>query len=62
VVLVTHDVAEAAYLGDETALMSQGRIVQRGPFEDLVRRPADAFVTEFLRAQRALFRFDESRA
>lgn len=62
VLLVTHDLAEAAFLGDEIALMRQGRIVQRGAFEDLMRRPADPFVTEFIRAQRPLLGSEESRA
>lgn len=61
VLLVTHDIAEAAFLGAEIALMRQGRIVQRGTFEDLARRPADPFVTEFIQAQRPLLRLEETR-
>lgn len=52
VLLVTHDMGEAAYLGDEIALMREGRILQRGRFEELLSRPADPFVAEFIRAQR----------
>src|SRR5262249_50253706 len=52
VILVTHDMAEAAYLGDEVALMRAGHILQRGPMDALVETPADPFVAEFLRAQR----------
>lgn len=52
VLLVTHDMGEAAYLGDEIALMREGRILQRGPFRELLARPADPFVAEFIRAQR----------
>jgi osmoprotectant transport system ATP-binding protein len=52
VLLVTHDMGEAAFLGDEIALMREGRIVQRGTFRDLLERPADPFVSEFIRAQR----------
>jgi len=55
VVLVTHDLAEAALLGHVLVLLEGGRVVQRGSFEDLVRRPASPFVTRFVRAQR---RFD----
>jgi osmoprotectant transport system ATP-binding protein len=54
VVLVTHDMAEAAYLGDEIALMRDGRVVQRGTPTALLERPSDPFVTEFIRAQRLL--------
>ena len=53
-VLVTHDLAEAAYLGDEIVLMNEGRIVQRGTLADLRERPATEFVSEFLNAQRSL--------
>jgi osmoprotectant transport system ATP-binding protein len=51
VVMVTHDVAEAALFGTAISLMTRGRIVQQGSFEELARRPADPFVTEFLSAQ-----------
>jgi osmoprotectant transport system ATP-binding protein len=52
--LVTHDLAEAAYLGDEIVLMNEGRIVQQGSIADFRERPANNFVTEFINAQRAL--------
>lgn len=52
VLFVTHDMAEAAYLGDEICLMRQGRLIQRGPLKELVDSPADPFVEEFLKAQR----------
>jgi osmoprotectant transport system ATP-binding protein len=52
VVLVTHDLAEAGYLGDEIVLLREGRILQTGKLKDLLDRPADAFVTRFIRAQR----------
>ena len=53
-ILVTHDLAEAAYLGDEIVLMNAGRIVQRGTLADLRERPSDPFVSDFINAQRAL--------
>jgi osmoprotectant transport system ATP-binding protein len=52
VVLVTHDLAEAAFFGGTVVLMRDGAIVQRGTLADLVRRPADPFVTRFVHAQR----------
>ncbi len=54
VLFVTHDMGEAAYVADEIALMRAGRILQRGTLADLMQRPADPFVTEFIRAQRPL--------
>jgi osmoprotectant transport system ATP-binding protein len=53
-ILVTHDLAEAAYLGDAIVLMNEGHIVQQGTLADLRERPANDFVTEFINAQRSL--------
>jgi osmoprotectant transport system ATP-binding protein len=53
VVIVTHDLGEAAYLGDQVAVMLDGRIEQRGTVEDLFRRPATDFVAAFVKAQRS---------
>jgi osmoprotectant transport system ATP-binding protein len=50
-VLVTHDMQEAAYLGDEIVLMRRGRISQKGSFQELVDHPAEHFVTEFIQHQ-----------
>ncbi len=52
VVIVTHDLAEAAFLApDDIALMRHGAIVQRGSFEQLRLNPADDFVREFVANQ-----------
>lgn len=53
VLLVTHDMNEAAYFAAEIVLMREGRIVQRGSLDDLLLRPAEPFVGEFIRAQRS---------
>jgi osmoprotectant transport system ATP-binding protein len=52
--LVTHDLAEAAYLGDEITLMNEGQIVQQGSISSLQKNPASDFVSEFINAQRGL--------
>jgi osmoprotectant transport system ATP-binding protein len=52
VVLVTHDLAEAAFFADDVVLLASGRIEQRGPMRDLIAAPATPFVAEFVRAQR----------
>ncbi len=54
VVLVTHDLAEAAHLAEEIVLLEGGRIVQRGTLRALLDRPAEPFVERFVRAQRTL--------
>lgn len=54
VLMVTHDVAEAAYFGNTITLLLEGRVLQHGSFRDLVQKPADPYVTAFLRAQRPI--------
>jgi len=54
VLLVTHDMPEAAFLGHEIAIMHEGRMVQRGRLADLLRAPAHPIVTQLVHAQRAL--------
>ena len=52
VVLVTHDVGEAAFFADRVVLLRDGRVVQEGAPRELVERPAEPFVEAFVRAQR----------
>ena len=54
VVLVTHELAEAAYLGQQIVLLRQGQVVQAGSFEALRDHPTSRFVTDFINAQRRL--------
>jgi len=51
VVLVTHDLVEAARLGDWLVLLNAGRIVQQGPYAEFSLCPAEPFVREFFHAQ-----------
>jgi osmoprotectant transport system ATP-binding protein len=53
VVLVTHDMHEAAYFASEILLMREGQLIQRGSLDTLLDAPAETFVTDFIRAQRA---------
>jgi osmoprotectant transport system ATP-binding protein len=53
VVMVTHDMGEAAYFGNSIVLLREGRVVQRGTLDDLLKSPADPFVTQFIQAQRS---------
>ncbi len=47
-VIVTHDPLDAIGLGDEIAVIEQGRIIQRGSYEALLSRPSSRFVAEFV--------------
>ena len=51
VVVVTHNLVEAARLGDWIVLLNAGRIVQQGTFAELSLHPSEPFVSEFFRAQ-----------
>ena len=46
--LVTHDLAEAARLGDAIVVMRAGRVEQRGTFAELRTRPATPYVRDLL--------------
>lgn len=54
VVLVTHDMGEAAYLGDSIVLLQAGKVVQQGTLQDFQMVPASPFVEQFMKAQRSL--------
>ena len=54
VLLVTHDLGEAAYLAERITLLHDGKVVQSGTFGELLHHPADAFVTSFINAQRGV--------
>ncbi len=49
IIFVTHDLHEALKLGDRIAIMRNGEVVQEGTPEEIVTRPADDYVQEFVR-------------
>ena len=52
VVMVTHDMGEAGFFGNQIVLMREGEIVQIGSLKNLMQNPAHEFVTQFIHAQR----------
>ncbi len=56
VVFVTHDIDEAIKMGDRIALLRDGRLVQHAPPTEMLARPANGFVEDFVGADRALKR------
>lgn len=49
IVFITHDLQEALKLGDQIAIMKEGRFVQVGTPQQIVMDPADDYVFEFTR-------------
>ncbi|TIS11276.1 MAG: ATP-binding cassette domain-containing protein, partial [Mesorhizobium sp.] len=47
-VFITHDLEEAIRIGDRIAIMKDGVIVQVGTAEDIVTKPADDYVSDFV--------------
>jgi glycine betaine/proline transport system ATP-binding protein len=48
ILFVSHDLDEALKLGDRITILEGGRIVQSGTAEDIVLRPANDYVAEFV--------------
>jgi ABC-type proline/glycine betaine transport system ATPase subunit len=49
--LVTHDLVEAGRFADRVCVMHAGRVVQQGPFAEILEKPSDEFVREFVSSQ-----------
>jgi glycine betaine/proline transport system ATP-binding protein len=47
-VFVTHDLNEAMRIGDQIMVMRDGEVVQVGPGVDIIARPADDYVSDFV--------------
>jgi glycine betaine/proline transport system ATP-binding protein len=48
ILFVSHDLDEALKLGDHISMLESGRIVQTGSAEDIVLRPGNDYVAEFV--------------
>jgi molybdate/tungstate transport system ATP-binding protein len=46
--MVTHDFAEALFLGERTAILNNGKIEQIGPVSEVFQRPATPFAAKFV--------------
>ncbi|MFS8114271.1 glycine betaine/L-proline ABC transporter ATP-binding protein [Rhizobium jaguaris] len=49
IVFITHDLDEALRLGDQIAILRDGEIIQQGTSQDIVLRPADDYVANFVK-------------
>ena len=48
IVFITHDLDEALRIGDRIALLRDGSVIQQGTAQDIVMRPADDYVANFV--------------
>jgi len=49
VVFITHDLDEALRLGDKIAILRDGRVIQQGSGQDIVLKPADDYISAFVK-------------
>lgn len=49
VVFITHDLDEALRLGDKIAILRDGEVIQQGTKQEIVLRPADEYISNFVR-------------
>lgn len=47
-VFVTHDINDALYLADTIVILDQGKIVQQGTIDDILKNPINDFVKSFI--------------
>lgn len=50
-IFVTHDVKEAFLLGDDVLILDKGKMIQTGTPEEIMERPANAFVEKFIKTE-----------
>jgi osmoprotectant transport system ATP-binding protein len=56
ILFVSHDIDEAVKMGDKIAIFREGKLVQFGPPDDLLARPVNDFVADFVGGDRELKR------
>ena len=49
IVFITHDLDEALRIGDRISILRDGEIVQQGDPQDIIMRPADGYISDFIK-------------
>ena len=49
IVFITHDLDEALRIGDRISILRDGEIVQQGDPQDIIMRPADDYISDFIK-------------
>lgn len=53
VLIVTHDLAEAAFFTESAVLLRDGKVLQRGSIKDFILNPLNSFVSKFVGMHRS---------
>ena len=48
IIFITHDLDEALRIGDDIAILRDGALVQQGNPQDIIMKPADDYVSDFI--------------
>jgi peptide/nickel transport system ATP-binding protein len=49
-IYITHDLSTARYVGDSIVIMKEGRVVEKGPIDDVLLKPSHAYTKELISA------------
>jgi glycine betaine/proline transport system ATP-binding protein len=49
IIFIMHDLDEALRLGDEISFLRDGEVIQKGNPQDIILRPADAYIADFIK-------------
>ena len=49
IIFITHDLDEALRIGDRISILRDGEIVQQGDPQDIIMRPADDYISDFIK-------------
>ena len=49
IVFITHDLDEALRIGDNIAILRDGKVIQKGDPQDIIMNPADDYITDFIK-------------
>ena len=49
IIFITHDLDEALRIGDNIAILRDGKIIQEGDPQDIIMNPADAYISDFIK-------------
>ena len=49
IIFITHDLDEALRIGDNIAILRDGKIIQKGDPQEIIMSPADDYITDFIK-------------